>query len=367
MIKVGQHYQLTVVKAVEFGFYLDAKELGQVLLPAKHAPRSLAVNDSIRVFLYLDTEDRPVATTEKPRACVGEFAYLNVVATSSVGAFLDWGLEKDVLVPFAEQHRPMKDGHAYLVYLYLNKIDGRITASSKIDKFLDDESPHAFKPQQGVDLIIANSTELGFKAIINHSHWGVLYKNDVHQRLSFGQSIKGFIKHIRPDGKIDLSLQGGQETRDKYSIIIETYLKNENGFAPVHDKSDPQLILELFAMSKGAFKNAIGSLYKRRIISIEKEGIRLIENVLPPVEKKVEEKIREVEVSREPLELYKILKFEGMVSSGGEAKVAIAGGRVLVNGKVETQKRKKIVSGDTIEFAQEKIRIQLAHTTKGEK
>jgi len=276
MISLGKTYKLDVIKKVDFGFYLDAKELGEVLLPLKHAPRDLSVGDSIDVFLYLDSEDRPVLTTQKPKASVGEFAYLSVVATTNVGAFLDWGLDKDILVPFAEQHRAMEVGHSHLVYLYIDRVFGRITASSKLDKFLDDKKPHDFKLQQSVNLIIANSTDLGYKAIINHSHWGVLYKNEVYQRLSFGQSIKGFIKHIRLDGKIDLSLQSGQETRDKYAKIILNHLKNQNGFAPVHDKSDPQLILELFGMSKGAFKKAIGSLYKQRIICIVKNGIRLI-------------------------------------------------------------------------------------------
>ena len=277
MISIGKTYQLDVVKAVEFGFYLDAENLGEVLLPLKYAPSDLVEGDSIEVFLYLDSEDRPVATTQKPKAQVGEFAYLKVVANTEVGSFLDLGLEKDVLVPFAEQHRPMEVGHSYLVYLYLGEFDNRIIASSKIDKFLDDEKPHDFKPQQAVDLIIANSTDLGYKAIINHSHWGVLYENEVHQRLSFGQYKKGFIKYIRPDGKIDLSLQGGQETRDKYAKIILNYLNKQEGFAPVHDKSDPQLISDLFGMSKGAFKKAIGGLYKQRIISIEKDGIHLLE------------------------------------------------------------------------------------------
>ena len=277
MVSIGQIVELEVIKAVEFGFYLDAKDLGEVLLPLKHAPSDLVVGDTIEVFLYLDSAGRPVATNQEPKAVVGEFAYLKVVDTSAVGAFLDWGLDKDVLVPFAEQHKPMEPEHSYLVYIYIG-IDGRIVASSKIDKFLDDEKPHNFKPQQAVNLIIANSTELGYKAIINHSHWGVLYRNEVHQRLSFGQSKKGFIKHVRPDGKIDLSLQGGQETRDKYAKIILNYLNKHNGFAPVHDKSDPQLISDLFGMSKGAFKRAIGGLYKQRIISIDKDGIRLLGN-----------------------------------------------------------------------------------------
>ena len=277
MIKVGDTYQLEVIKALDFGFYLDAKELGEVLLPGKHAPKDLKVGSLLYVFLYLDSEDRPIATTKVPKAKVGEFAYLKAVARTHVGTFLDWGLEKDVLVPFAEQHRPMEVDKSYLVYLYRDKNDGRIVASSKIDKFIDDEAPHDFTPQQQVDLIIANSTPLGFKAIINNSHWGVLYNNDIFQQLSFGQSKKGFIKRVRPDGKIDLSLQGGKETRDKYSKIILNYLEKKGGFAPVHDKSSPEIIADTFGMSKGAFKKAIGGLYKQRIISIEKDGIRLLE------------------------------------------------------------------------------------------
>ncbi|VAW55018.1 FIG01056949: hypothetical protein [hydrothermal vent metagenome] len=277
MINIGQIHELEVVKSVEFGFYLNAENLGEVLLPNKNSPDDLIVGDTIEAFLYLDSEERVIATNQAPKAVAGEFAYLKVVDISEVGAFLDWGLDKDMFVPFAEQHRPMEIEKFYLVHIFVG-IDGRILASSKIDKFLDDEKSHDFKLQQAVDLIIANSTELGYKAIINHSHWGVLYKNDVFQRLSFGQYKKGFIKHIRPDGKIDLSLQGGQETRDKYAKIILNYLNKKNGFAPVHDKSDPKLISDLFGMSKGAFKKTIGGLYKKKIIKIEKDGIRLIED-----------------------------------------------------------------------------------------
>ena len=371
MITLGQYYSLQVGQRVDAGFMLDAKELGEVLLPARHAPKNLKAGDAVDVFLYLDTDDVPVATTEKSKACVGEFAYLKVVATTDVGAFLDWGLEKDVLVPFAGQHRIMLEGHSYLVYLHLNKIDGRIAATSKIDKVLDDVKPHNFKKGQPVDLIVANSTELGFKAIINHSHWGVLYKSDVHQRLSFGQSIKGYIKHVRPDGKIDLILQAGRGSRDKNAESIVSYLKTQNGFAPIHDNSDPQTIVNLLGMSKGAFKKAIGKLYRERIISIEEQGIRLLQtdevdsiNEVNVVTGKEPEKDtiqiqRVVELSREPVELYKILKFEGLATSGGEARKLVAQGRVLLNGKVETQKRKKIMSGDVIEFGNEKLSIQL--------
>lgn len=281
MISVGQTHELEVANIVDFGVYLDAENLGDVLLPNRHVPEGLAVGDRVSVFLYFDTEDRLIATTQQPKAQVGEYAYLQVTDTSGFGAFVDWGLDKDVLVPFAEQHRPMQAGHSYLVYLYINEADGRIVASSKIDRFVQEDAEQAFSPNQAVDLIVANSTELGYKAIINHSHWGVLYKDEVFQRLSFGQSIKGYIKNVRPDGKIDLTLQGGQETRDKNSQAILNHLQQQNGFAAVHDKSDPELISRLFGMSKKSFKRAIGGLYKARLITIEKDGIRLAESQTP--------------------------------------------------------------------------------------
>lgn len=276
MITIGKTYTLNVVKKVEFGFYLDAEDLYEVLLPNKFCPPGLKTGDAIEVFLYLDSEDRPVATTKKPKAQLAEFAYLKVVDVNKTGAFLDWGLDKDLFVPFAEQHRRMEVGKSYIVYLYLDKLKGRITASSKIDKFLKDETPRYLKPRQAVKLLIANSTDLGYKAIINNSYWGVLYKNEVHQRLSYGQSIDGYIKQVRADGKIDLTLHGGKETRDKYENTVLEILKKHKGFAPLHDKSDPEFISEIFGMSKKSFKRAISALYKQRIITIEDDGIHLV-------------------------------------------------------------------------------------------
>ncbi|MBV1916382.1 MAG: GntR family transcriptional regulator [Pseudomonadales bacterium] len=278
MITIGNRYELTIVTELDFGFYLDAQNLGEVLLPRKLAQNELQVGDTVDVFLYLDSEDRPVATTQQPKAAVGQFAYLEVIDSTPVGAFLDWGLDKDLLVPFAEQHRPMEVGKSYLVYIYLDRLDGRITASSKIDSFLDDNKPHTFTPQQPVKLIIANTTELGFKVIVNNTHWGLLYQNDVHQRLSFGQRIDGFVKYVRPDGRLDISLQGGKETRDKYTNAILNHLKYNKGYSPLNDKSDPKLIADQLGMSKKAFKKSIGGLYKNRVIRIEADGIHLIEN-----------------------------------------------------------------------------------------
>ncbi|QDU97158.1 CvfB family protein [Lignipirellula cremea] len=275
MIQIGNTYNLRVVKETKFGVYLDAENLNEILLPSKYVPENLGVDDTVEVFLYLDSEDRPVATTQTPKAQLGEFAYLQVKDNNRIGAFLDWGLDKDLLVPFPEQHRPMILGKSYLVFLYLDNED-RITATSQIDKAVLEDDQHDFRPQQEVDLIIANTTELGFKAIVNHSHWGLLYKDEVDQRLSFGQSIPGYIKHIRPDGKIDLSLKSSQQLRENYTQVIQDYLRKHDGYAPLHDKSPPAEISDLLGMSKGQFKKAAGALYKQRVITIEKDGIRLV-------------------------------------------------------------------------------------------
>ncbi|GAB5405200.1 MAG: S1-like domain-containing RNA-binding protein [Aureliella sp.] len=274
MLQLGRTYTLSVVKLTDFGAFLDAEDLGEILLPKKHTPKGLQVDDAIDVFLYTDSEDRPVATTQEPKAEVGEFAYLEVTDNTPIGAFLDWGLDKDVLVPFSEQHRPMTVGNSYLVFLYLDNQD-RITATSKIEKVLAESEEHDFLPQQPVDLIIANSSELGFKAIVNHTHWGLLYKDEVDQRLSFGQSIPGYIKQVREDGRIDLSLKSSQQLRESYSQRIHDYLVENGGIAPVHDKSPPEEISELLGLSKREFKRGVGALYKQRAIMIEKDGIRL--------------------------------------------------------------------------------------------
>jgi len=283
MLTLGQTYILRVSKLTDQGAYMDGENLGEILLPTKYCPPGLEVDSHLPVFLYQDSETRLIVTTQTPKVQVGEFAYLKVVANTDYGTFMDWGLDKDLLAPFGEQHRPMEVDRSYLVYVYLNNADGRITASSKIDKILDAQAPHDFAPGQQVDLIIANSTELGFKAIINHSYWGLLYKDEVHERLSFGQSRRGFIKFLRPDGKIDLALKEEQDTRDKYTMTVVNYLKWHDGFAAANDKTDPAIIEELFGMSKKSFKKVIGRLYKQRIIKIEEDGIRLNKQAAKPI------------------------------------------------------------------------------------
>ncbi|MEE4272123.1 MAG: S1-like domain-containing RNA-binding protein [Thermoanaerobaculales bacterium] len=275
MSRIGRTCTLKVIKRVPPGAILDGGELGEVLLPDRYCPDDLALDDQLPVFLYLDSQKRAIATTQKPRAEVDQFAFLEVVANSEFGAFVDWGLDKDLLVPFGEQHRPMRVGHRYIVHVYVNRADGRILASSKIEKFLEEGKPHTFWVGQPVDLIIANSTDLGFKAVVNHSHWGLLYKNELNEQLSYGQSKNGFVKFIRPDGKIDLALDAGQDSSDRNAEAILMHLQENEGFAAVNDKSDARMILSVFGMSKRTFKKTIGGLYKRRLITIDADGIRL--------------------------------------------------------------------------------------------
>ncbi|WP_192022850.1 S1 RNA-binding domain-containing protein [Shewanella sp. WPAGA9] len=276
MIQIGKRYSLEVVKQVSFGVYVNAQELGQVLLPNKFVPKDCQVGDMVDVFLYLDSEDIVIATTQKPYAQVGEFAYLEAIATGPYGAFLDWGLEKDLLLPFGEQHRSIEEGKSYLVYVHANHVDERIMASSKVDKFLD-KTPAEYTVGQQVDLIIGGTTDLGFKAIINNTHWGVLFQNEVFQRLSFGQSIKGYIKQVRADGKVDLILQkADKQNLDRNAETIINKLHRAGGFLPLNDKTDSAIIYDQMAMSKKAFKRSIGGLFKAGQISIEDDGIRLL-------------------------------------------------------------------------------------------
>lgn len=276
MLTIGRIYTLNIVEIRNSGVLLDAQNLGEVHLPRKYLQEEPVIGNSVEVFLYQASDDVVIATTEKPLCQLGDYAFLRVVDNSKIGAFVDIGIDKDVLVPFSEQHRPMEVGRSYIVHLYLDVKDQRITGSSKIDKFLDDERPHDFKNNQPVSMLIGGTTDLGFKAIVDNSHWGVLYKNEVFEQLSFGQTKSGFIKSVRPDGRLDLSLQGGKQTRDKYSQQVLDYLNKYGGFLPLHDKSSPADISRLLSMSKGAFKKTIGGLYKQRVITIAKDGVRLV-------------------------------------------------------------------------------------------
>lgn len=274
MIEMGRLNKLSVLKKVEFGVFLDGGEDGEILLPQRSAPESCEVGDILEVFIYRDSEDRLVATTEIPFAQLGEFANLRVKALEKVGAFLDWGLLKDLLLPFSEQTRELRVGQDALVFLYLDKSD-RICASMRLDRHID-KTPGSYKEEQAVDLLIAARTDLGFKAIINGRHWGMLYANEVFTRLEIGQRIKGFIKNIRPDGKIDLFLQQlGHKSSDDIGEKILSLLKARGGYLEINDKTDAEVIYEMFGVSKKKYKMALGGLYKKRLVTIEDKGIRL--------------------------------------------------------------------------------------------
>lgn len=274
MAQIGKINQLEVLKELDFGIYLDGGELGEILMPKRYVPEGTMLGDYIEAFIYLDSEDRLIATTEKPLAQVEEFALLEVVSVAPVGAFLNWGLPKDLFVPFREQRQPMEVGKKYLVYVYLDVNSKRIAASSKIEQYLDN-IPVDYDENEEVDLIIVNETDLGYNAIIDNSHLGILYKNEVFQELNLGDHVQGYIKKIRTDGKIDLRLDKvGYEKIGGLADLIISKLNQSNGFLPFTDKSSPEEIYQAFKVSKKNFKAAIGALYKQRLITLEENGIR---------------------------------------------------------------------------------------------
>ena len=276
MTEIGKINHLYVVKEVDFGIYLDGGDLGEILMPKRYVPEGTQPEDMIDAFIYLDSEDRLVATTEKPLAMVEEFALLEVVSVTPVGAFLNWGLPKDLFVPFREQRQVMEEGKKYLVYVYVDTNSKRIAASSKIENYLDN-IPVDYDIDEEVDLIVVNQTDLGYNAIIDNSHLGVIFKNEVFQPLNPGDKIQGFIKKIRYDGKIDLCLQkAGYEKISEFADKIIAELQKQKGFLALTDKSSPEDIYQTFKFSKKNFKAAIGALYKKRIITLEENGIRLL-------------------------------------------------------------------------------------------
>lgn len=274
LVKLGQTNTLEVVKEVDFGYYLDGDDLGEILLPHASCEQLYRTGDSVEVFLYKDSEDRLIATTKQPLAQVGQVTSLTVKAVTQIGAFLDWGLEKDLLVPFAEQAERMVEGKQYLVVVYVD-VSNRIVASTKLDKRLDRE-PANYKPHQQVEIVICDHTDIGYKASVNGMHWGVLYRDQVFKELRVGYKTKAYISKVRDDGKIDLLLdKPGYSTNDELGNKIIKFLKENKGHSHINDKSSPEIISRLFGVSKKKFKQSLGNLLKQGIISIETDGISL--------------------------------------------------------------------------------------------
>ena len=273
MLEIGKYNRLEVKKISAIGAFL-VSEMGDILMPTKYVPEGLHPGEHVKVFVYLDSEDRLLATTLTPKAQVGEFALLEVKDVGSVGAFLDWGLEKDLLVPFSEQPRAMQKGEKYLVRVYLDRSE-RIAASAKIGKFLE-KSRIDLKEGEEVKLTFYDFGDLGAKVIINGRYDGLLFRSELFGSYEVGTTVDGFVKKIRSDGKIDVTLtKGGMQDVVGNRESFLRVLRERGGFLPVGDKSPPELISELFRMSKKSFKTVIGNLYKEGIIEITKEGIKL--------------------------------------------------------------------------------------------
>ena len=279
MLKIGHFNYLQVIKEVDFGFYLDSEddEWGEILLPYNSAPKDCAVHEFLEVFIYFDSEDRVIATTKKPLAVVGEFNLLRVSALEKVGAFMDWGLSKDLLVPFGEQKMRLKPERSYIVYVFRDEASGRIVGSTRLNKFID-QTPADYDEGQVVELLIVRETDLGYKAIINDAHWGFLYHNEIFKQLRVGKKLRGYVQKIREDGKIDLSLtKAGYDKVGGMAATILKALAKADGFLPLTSDVSPEEISKRFGVSKKNYKKALGALYKKRLVSIDPDGIRMLE------------------------------------------------------------------------------------------
>jgi predicted RNA-binding protein (virulence factor B family) len=272
-IQLGKFNTLEVVKEVDFGFYLDGGEEGEILLPTRYVPDECKVGDQLKVFLYLDSEERLIATTLTPLVQVGEFACLEVSWVNEFGAFLNWGLMKDLFVPFSEQKMKMLVGKSYVIYCYIDEQTFRLVATAKIDRWLSKEIPD-YQPEQQVEILIWQKTDLGFKAIIENKFSGLVYESEVFGNVHTGDRMTAYVKSVRPDGKIDLILQKpGFEKVDNFAETLLHYINEHNGEINVNDKSSAELIYNTFGVSKKTFKKAVGELYKRRLILLQEDRI----------------------------------------------------------------------------------------------
>jgi hypothetical protein len=275
MAQIGQMNRVKIVKSVEFGLYVDGSELGEVLLPSRYVPETAEVGQMIDVFIYLDSQDRQVATTDKPLASVGEVVYLRVNQVNRTGAFLDWGMPKDLMVPFAEQRVPMEADRSYCVYLYIDN-SGRVAASSKLSLYLHEKNGD-FKSGQEVRLQVVSRSDLGYTAVINGTHLGLIHNSDILQPLRMGQKLKGYVKGIRPDHKINLRIQRhGAAARDELGERILAFLAENSGESNLTDKSSPDAIFKEYRASKANYKKTLGRLYKAKKITISSEKITLV-------------------------------------------------------------------------------------------
>jgi predicted RNA-binding protein (virulence factor B family) len=276
MIELGKTNKLRILRNTSVGMYLGDDDNNVVLLPKKYVEPEFQIDDEIDVFIYTDSEDRIIATRLKPFAEINHFAFLNVSEVTKFGAFLDWGLEKDLFVPFKEQKHKMFEGYSYVVYIYVDELTNRIVASSKVNKFISNEVLSVAQGDE-VDLLVYNETDMGFTCIINSLHKGLIYHNDIYQDIKVGDDLKGYVKQIREGNLIDLSLQkiGFKHVLSSTDMILE-YLKTHDGYLELTDKSSPDLIERRFNMSKATFKKSLGILYRQRQVTLHDDGVRLV-------------------------------------------------------------------------------------------
>ena len=275
-IELGKYNQLEVVKEVDFGVYLDGGDDGEILLPSRYVPEECHPGDMLNVFIYLDSEERLVATTLDPYVQVGEFAYLEVAWTNEFGAFLNWGLMKDLFVPFREQKMKMQKGRRYMVHVHVDEESYRIMGSAKIERYFSKEFP-PYHQGQKVSVMAWQKTDLGYKMIIENKYPGLVYQGEIFQELLPGMQLEAYVRQVREDGKIDLTLQkDGARKVDNFADQLLHYIEDEGGFTQFNDKSDAEAIYEKFGVSKKTFKKAVGELYKKRLILLEPGGIRLV-------------------------------------------------------------------------------------------
>ena len=268
-MKIGEYNELRINRTVDFGAYLIDEDTHEVLLPKRYLTPEMKVGDTVRVFVYNDSENRPVATTEVPTAMVGDFALMRVKAVNKVGAFLDWGLvAKDLLVPFSEQRVDMKVGRSYIVRVYLDEASGRIVASAKLAKFLNKTEPDYYHRER-VEVLVVQRSDLGFRVIVNNAHWGQIYQNETYQDVNIGDRLPAYVKQVRDDGKVDLTLAKIEKMRvDDLADRIEQYLKEHGSEMTLTDKSTPEEINAAFGCSKKDFKKALGLLYKMKRVTL---------------------------------------------------------------------------------------------------
>ena len=284
-IKLGDYNVLRVKELARregygevFGLYLDGGREGDILMPQKYVPEHARVGDEITCFIYLDQEERPIATTEQPLAKVGDFAYLECAWVNEYGAFLHWGLTKDLFCPFREQKRKMEIGNCYIVHVHIDEESYRIVASAKVERYLkEDMAAKHFKRNEEVDILIWQKTELGFKVIVNNQYPGLIYQDQIFKSIHTGDRMKAYVAQFRTDGKLDITLQPtGIAAAEDFSSVLLRYLKENNGYCVLGDKSDPEVIKHQFQVSKKVFKKAIGDLYKKHLITIEADGLHLV-------------------------------------------------------------------------------------------